>query len=89
MFEQAFKNIDDIIHKDAGCGSKLDFMEQTSLILFLRYLDDLEKVKKTGAELPEKVILNLLKNNIVEKFGLRRKLRTEKLIIIMLYPAMI
>jgi len=24
MFEQTFKNIDDILHKDAGCGSELD-----------------------------------------------------------------
>lgn len=43
MFEQTFKNIDDILHKDAGCGSELDYVEQTSWILFLKYLDDLEK----------------------------------------------
>ena len=30
MFENAFKNIDDILHKDAGCGSELDYVEQTS-----------------------------------------------------------
>lgn len=24
MFEQTFKNIDDILHKDAGCSSELD-----------------------------------------------------------------
>jgi hypothetical protein len=30
MFEQTFKNIDDILHKDAGCGSELDYVEQTS-----------------------------------------------------------
>jgi type I restriction enzyme M protein len=29
MFEQTFKNIDDILHKDAGCGSELDYVEQT------------------------------------------------------------
>jgi type I restriction enzyme M protein len=44
MFEQTFKNIDDILHKDAGCGSELDYVEQTSWILFLKYLDDFEKV---------------------------------------------
>ena len=43
QFEQTFKNIDDILHKDAGCGSELDYVEQTSWILFLKYLDDLEK----------------------------------------------
>ena len=51
MFEQAFKNIDDILHKDAGCSSELDYVEQTSWILFLKYLDDLEKEKKSAAEL--------------------------------------
>ena len=54
MFEQAFKNIDDILHKDAGCGSELDYVEQTSWILFLKYLDDLEKDKRTGALLSGK-----------------------------------
>ena len=28
MFEQAFKNIDDILHKDAGCSSELDYMHK-------------------------------------------------------------
>ncbi len=45
MFEQIFKGIDDILHKDAGCSSELDYVEQTSWILFLKYLDDLEKDK--------------------------------------------
>ena len=54
MFEQAFKNIDDILHKDAGCSSELDYVEQTSWILFLKYLDDFEKDKKTAAELAGK-----------------------------------
>ena len=54
MFEQTFKNIDDILHKDAGCGSELDYVEQTSWILFLKYLDDFEKDKKTAAELSGK-----------------------------------
>ena len=51
MFEQSFKNIDDILHKDAGASSELDYVEQTSWILFLKYLDDLEKDKKTEAAL--------------------------------------
>jgi len=54
MFEQAFKNIDDILHKDAGCSSELDYVEQTSWIIFLKYLDDLEKDKKTAAKLSGK-----------------------------------
>jgi len=54
IFEQTFKNIDDILHKDAGCGSELDYVEQTSWILFLKYLDDLEKDRATVAELTGK-----------------------------------
>ncbi|SOD14332.1 N-6 DNA methylase [Pedobacter xixiisoli] len=54
MFEQTFKNIDDILHKDAGCGSELDYVEQTSWILFLKYLDDLEVDRATAAELTGK-----------------------------------
>lgn len=54
MFEQTFKNIDDILHKDAGCSSELDYVEQTSWILFLKYLDDYEKDKAAAAELKGK-----------------------------------
>lgn len=49
MFEQTFKNIDDILHKDAGATSELDYTEQTSWILFLKYLDALEEKKATEA----------------------------------------
>ena len=51
MFEQTFKNIDDILHKDAGCSSELDYTEQTSWMLFLKYLEDLEHEKSLEAEL--------------------------------------
>ncbi len=51
MFEQTFKNIDDILHKDAGNTSELDYTEQTSWILFLKYLDALEQQKSDIAEL--------------------------------------
>lgn len=54
MFEQTFKNIDDTLWKDAGCGSELDYVEQTSWILFLKYLDDYEKDKQTAAMLSGK-----------------------------------
>ncbi|MCX6230358.1 MAG: N-6 DNA methylase [Bacteroidetes bacterium] len=60
MFEQTFKNIDDILHKDAGCSSELDYVEQTSWILFLKYLDDLEKDKKTAAGLAGKSYANII-----------------------------
>jgi len=60
MFEQTFKNIDDILHKDAGCSSELDYVEQTSWILFLKYLDDLEQDKATAAELTGKPYKNII-----------------------------
>jgi type I restriction enzyme M protein len=60
MFEQTFKNIDDILHKDAGCGSELDYVEQTSWVLFLKYLDDLEKDKATAADLMGKTYTNII-----------------------------
>ncbi|MBU1963010.1 type I restriction-modification system subunit M [Patescibacteria group bacterium] len=60
MFEQSFKNIDNVLWKDAGAGSELDYVEQTSWILFLKYLDDLEKDKKTEAELAGKTYKNII-----------------------------
>lgn len=60
VFEQTFKNIDDILHKDAGCGSELDYVEQTSWILFLKYLDDLEKDRATAAQLSGKSYANII-----------------------------
>jgi type I restriction enzyme M protein len=54
MFEQAFKNIDDVLWKDAGCTSELDYTEQSSWLLFLKYLDSLETDKATEAELEGK-----------------------------------
>ena len=61
-YEAAFKNIDDTLWKDAGCGSELDYIEQTSWILFLKYLDDLEKENKAAAELSNKTYTPILSN---------------------------
>jgi type I restriction enzyme M protein len=54
MFEQIFKNVDDFIWKDAGCDSELDYAEQTSWILFLKWLDDFEQDKEIKAKLDNK-----------------------------------
>ncbi|MDZ4713671.1 MAG: N-6 DNA methylase [bacterium] len=53
MFEQSLKNIDDVLRAD-NAGSALDYIEQTSWILFLKYLDDLEKDKEKSARLAGK-----------------------------------
>jgi len=60
MFEQTFKNIDDILRKDAGCSNELDYVEQTSWILFLKYLADLEKDKQTSAKLSNKTYTSII-----------------------------
>jgi type I restriction enzyme M protein len=54
MFEQDFKNIDDILRKEAGCTTELDYTEQTSWLLFLKYLDSLEQDRATEAALHSK-----------------------------------
>jgi len=60
MFEQTFKNIDDVLWKESGCSSELDYTEQTSWMLFLKYLDDLEQERAMEAELRGKVCEFLL-----------------------------
>ena len=60
MFEQAFKNIDDVLWKDAGCTSELDYTEQTSWLLFLKYLDALETDRATAATLNGKAYAHIL-----------------------------
>ncbi len=42
MFENAFNNIDKVMRNDEGLASELDYAEQTSWLLFLKYLDDME-----------------------------------------------
>lgn len=54
MFEQAFKNIDNKLRNEAGANSGIDYIEQTSWLLFLRYLDFLEKERADMAELSGK-----------------------------------
>ena len=54
MFEQAFRNIDDVLRKEAGCTTELDYTEQTSWLLFLKYLDGLEQDRANEAALEGK-----------------------------------
>lgn len=60
MFEHVFKRIDDVLWKDAGCTSELDYTEQSSWLLFLKYLDALERDKATEAELAGKTYSYIL-----------------------------
>ena len=56
-YENTFKAIDQILWKEQGCGSELDYLEQKSWMLFLKYLDDLETEREEEAELDEIVKL--------------------------------
>ncbi len=60
MFEQAFKNIDDVLRKEAGCTTELDYTEQTSWLLFLKYLDAREHDKALEAELDGKQYTHII-----------------------------
>jgi type I restriction enzyme M protein len=60
MFEQAFKNIDDVLWKEAGCTTELDYTEQTSWLLFLKYLHGLEQDRADEAALDGKTYTYLL-----------------------------
>ena len=50
-YESTFNAIDSILRNEAGCSNELDYIEQTSWLLFLKYLDDLESDLETKAEL--------------------------------------
>lgn len=60
MFEQVFKNVDDVLRNEAGCATELDYTEQTSWVLFLKYLDALEEERKAVAALGGKKYSYLL-----------------------------
>lgn len=51
MFENAFNNIDRALRAEAGVATELDYAEQISWVLFLKYLDDLETERANVAEL--------------------------------------
>ena len=60
MFEQTFKNIDAAIWKDSGCDSELDYAEQSSWILFLKWLDDFETDEKIKTKLDNGIFKEIL-----------------------------
>lgn len=63
MFEQTFKNIDDVLRKEAGCTTELDYTEQTSWLLFTKYLDDLEEERSMEARLQGKKYTYILEKS--------------------------
>ncbi len=59
-YENTFRAIDQILWKEQGCGSELDYLEQKSWMLFLKYLDDLETEREEEAELEGKTYKRLV-----------------------------
>lgn len=51
QYESTFNAIDAILRNEAGCSNELDYIEQTSWLLFLKYLDDLETDFEMATEL--------------------------------------
>ena len=54
MFEATFNAIDRVLWKEEGCNTELDYTEQASWLLFLKYLYGLEQDKATEAALEGK-----------------------------------
>ncbi len=51
MYENTFNNIDDKLRQEDGIQGDLDYVEQTSWLLFLKYLSDYELERNDRAEL--------------------------------------
>ena len=51
MFAQTFNALDTVFRQEPGCTTELDYTEQASWLLFLKYLDDLEAAREVEAGL--------------------------------------
>jgi type I restriction enzyme M protein len=54
MYENAFNTIEKNLRAEDGIANELDYVEQTSWVLFLKYLHDLESERRDEAELEGK-----------------------------------
>lgn len=59
-FESAFKAIDNTLRHDEGCSTALDYVEQSSWVLFLKYWDDLEATREMFAMLQGKTYARVI-----------------------------
>lgn len=60
QYESTFNAIDNILRNEAGCSTELDYIEQTSWLLFLKYLDDLDREREDKALLTGKDYKHIL-----------------------------
>ena len=73
QYESTFNAIDNILRNEAGCSTELDYIEQTSWLLFLKYLDDRERwanpvTRKQLLDLLEQSDFPEEKLNLVRRF---------------------
>lgn len=61
-FEQSFKLIDNVLRHDEGCSTALDYVEQSSWVLFLKYLEDLETTRELSALLKGEEYTRVIEN---------------------------
>lgn len=54
MYDNAFNRIERELRNEEGVANELDYVEQTSWVLFLKYLHDLEAERRDRAELDGK-----------------------------------
>ena len=60
MYENAFNNIEKQLRAEDGVANDLDYVEQISWVLFLKYLSDYEKEREGRAELKGKTYAPLI-----------------------------
>ncbi len=63
-YESTFNAIDAILRNEGGCSTELDYIEQTSWLLFLKYLDNLEKENEIEARMDKKDYKYLITENL-------------------------
>ena len=63
MFKQKFKNVDDALCKEVGYATELNYAEQISWILFLKYLEDSDLYEISN----KSEVLAKLKRSILQK----------------------
>ena len=86
-FEQIFTRIDKILWRDDGSDNELDYAQQASWFLFLKYLDDIEAVQNEAAKLDGKKYEYIL----VFYTGIKKIINSAillgtKVFIILIYP---
>jgi type I restriction enzyme M protein len=62
MYENAFNSIEKALRAEEGIGNELDYVEQTSWVLFLKYLHDLESERRDRADLEGRDYTPIIEN---------------------------